>query len=111
VTRSLVFALGLLVLGCNGDDELTGIDAILALTPDTENGALVFDAQCALCHADDGSGVEGLGSDIRAETDQTVVVTSVYDGNDEGMTAFADILTEQDIADVSGFVTSGGLGG
>jgi mono/diheme cytochrome c family protein len=114
LTRTLALAFGMLAFGCNGSDEptATGVDAILALTPDTASGAVVYADNCAICHGDDGAGVEGLGSDIRAQTDQTLVITTVLDGTEvDGaiMTSFADILTDQQIADVSGFVTEGGL--
>ena len=110
-------AVALLALGCNGEDggKDTGgggeIDAILALTPDLANGATVYDTNCALCHGDNGEGIDGLGSDIRNETDQAAVIDVVLNGNDDGMTAFRDFLTEQEIADVSGFVVDGALGG
>ena len=115
MTRYFGLALALMMFGCNGADDDGGkgttseVDAILALTADTANGATLYDGNCALCHADDGSGFEGLGSNIQTETDEALVVESVLNGNDEGMTAFADILTDQEIADVSGFVTTGGL--
>lgn len=88
------------------------MDAILALTPDMENGASVYGLNCATCHGTDGAGVEALGgSDIRQETDQGLIIEVVLDGNDLGMTPFRDILSDQEIADVSGFVAGGGLGG
>lgn len=108
-------ALALLALGCSGDEGKDGtgdeVDAILALTPDLDNGSALYQANCALCHGENGEGITDLGSDIRNETDQRTVVVSVLDGNDEGMTAFRDFLTEQEIADVSGYVVDGTLGG
>jgi mono/diheme cytochrome c family protein len=111
-----VVVLASFALGCSGEDggkDGTGdeVDAILALTPDLDNGAALYQANCALCHGENGEGIEGLGSDVRTQTDQRAVVEVVLDGNDEGMTAFRDFLTEQEIADVSGYVVDGTLGG
>ena len=109
--------IGLFLAACSGDEgKDTGttpsgrVEEIMALTPDTANGADLYATNCAICHGDSGEGIEGLGSNVQNETDQAAVITVVLEGNDDGMTSFDGLLTDQEIADVSAFVVEGDLG-
>ena len=111
---------GLLVLVCACDGTTTGdtnndtdggtgpgtqTEAILALTPDPVNGETVFDTWCTACHGSDGAGLEGFGKDIRGN-DSASTVATFFDPPD-GMTDFTGILSDQDMADVAGFIETG----
>jgi mono/diheme cytochrome c family protein len=109
-------AFGLGVGACNGDggdtgddadggdtDEPTRTEAILALTPDLTNGEEIWGIHCTACHGQDGAGLNGLGSDIRG-TDQAVTVATFFDPPDLMIQTYPDILSDQDMADVSGYL-------
>lgn len=107
--------IALLLAACSGDGDGSTtpegrVGEIMALTPDTANGGAVFGTNCSVCHGTEGEGISGLGSNIQNETDQATVIQVVLDGNDDGMTGFDGLLTDQEIADVSAFVTEGNLG-
>jgi mono/diheme cytochrome c family protein len=78
-------------------------DAILGLTGDATNGQKVFEANCQSCHGADGkSGT--VGRNITSASD-TELVHIVLNGEDE-MPSFADTLSDQEIADVLGYVST-----
>lgn len=89
---SLVF--GALV-ACSGDDT-SG-----TMTGDPVAGETVYADNCAICHADDGTG--GTGPDITGEDDEAEIADIVTNGEGD-MTAFDGILSEQEIMDVAAFV-------
>jgi hypothetical protein len=74
----------------NGDNDFSDGDA--------DAGAAVFAANCAVCHADDGTG--DIGPNIRGEDEE-----DVWDhiSGHEGHTTFS-ALTEQDAADIAAFL-------
>jgi mono/diheme cytochrome c family protein len=72
---------------------------------DAAKGKQVFADNCAACHGGDGGG--GTGPQLRGQdqyTDAETVVDQVRGGGG-GMPAFGDRLSEQELADVSAFVT------
>jgi cytochrome c551 len=72
---------------------------------DPANGKQVFADNCAACHGGDGGG--GSGPKLQGEeayTDAETVVSQVRGGGG-GMPGFGDRLSEQELADVSAFVT------
>ena len=72
-----------------------------AVEGDPTAGAPVYDDNCTVCHASDGSG--GSGPDIRSVgTDE--IVETVKNGKEE-MPEFGSVLSEQDIADIAAYVT------
>ena len=91
--------------GCGAEQER--IDDILALEADVDHGSEVYAANCAECHATDGSAIEDsfplAGTDIRSRS-QEFIVETILDPP-AGMIDFAD-LPDQDIADVSAYAES-----
>lgn len=100
-------ALALVLLAGCAEDR---VKTITDLTGDATAGADVFAANCASCHAADGTG--GTGPDLTAEAeDPAEIAEYVLYGEDE-MPAFDGDLTDQEIADVVAYVASiGGEGG
>ena len=89
------------------DDDGVGdarVDAILALTGDTANGATLYADNCALCHGDDGEG--GVGGQLEGEVsaaEESEIVLIILDG--EGtMPAWEDYFSEQEVADVTAYL-------
>ena len=69
-------------------------------------GEEIFAANCTRCHADDGSGVQGLGRPlfgVASEAGRDQHTDSVTNGRG-GMPAFGDSLSEEEIDQVVGFV-------
>ncbi len=87
------------LVACSGGDD--GGDGTGTVVGDPEAGEQVFLDNCAICHSDDGSG--GTGNDIRGEDDEAEIAATVESGVGS-MPAFADTLTEQEIADVAAYV-------
>jgi len=86
---------------CEGGASRT--EDILCLEPDTVNGADVYVARCQVCHGTDASGLTGLGSDIRGKAASETVDTIM--DPPAGMTeSLQDIMTNQEIADVAGYL-------
>lgn len=71
-------------------------------------GRAVFAARCAVCHGDQGQGVSArvtiAGPSLQAEHDIHEVVANIRDGRGV-MPSFSRILSEQDIDDVSRYIT------
>jgi len=114
-------AFGLFVGACNsdggsdtGDDDddddggLTHTEEILALTPDTANGATIFGGNCSSCHGTDGAGISGLGSDIRgnpqAETIKAILDAYLPASQKPEPLMVIPPYNDQEIADVSAHV-------
>lgn len=86
-------------------DELTRTDDILALDGDVSEGQVLFEANCAGCHGEDGrSGSIGINivSHVGHHGDG-YLVDLLLDGRD-GMPAFGESLSDQEIADVISFL-------
>lgn len=98
------FLMVALAAACGGEE--TRADVILGLTGDVANGETLYGTNCALCHGTAGEGVENLGAALAGATlSDEEVVNVLLNGNDEGMTPF-DLLTDQELADVTAFVQS-----
>lgn len=97
-----------LVLGCSdkGTDSGSGDRTadILALTPDAANGATVYGSVCSSCHAADGAGDFGPSLQGLTDSDEELVAT-ILNGK-EAMPAYADELSDQEIADVLAHIKS-----
>ncbi|MBM4366549.1 MAG: cytochrome c [Deltaproteobacteria bacterium] len=91
----------LLALACA---PTTQTDEILALDGDSEAGATAFADNCAGCHAEDGSG--GSGPALVGEADEGEAFVDIVLEGKADMPSFADVLSNQDIADVLAFVQS-----
>ncbi len=80
------------------------VDAILGLTGDATNGAIVYADNCAGCHGADGSGgsERGILGEDDAETAEIVL------NGEESMPAFADTLSDQDVADLLAWLAEQG---
>lgn len=106
-----VLALIIALAGCDNaaDDRTT---AILDLEGDPGAGQVVYTDNCAVCHLESGRGSAegGAGSDlseVAGESDEDAeIVDSILDGV-ETMPAFADTLSDQDIADVVAYIHDG----
>jgi mono/diheme cytochrome c family protein len=93
--------LAVLYAACDGAQvEGDRVDAILALEGDPVAGEAQYQANCATCHASDGSG--GSGPAIAGWDDPPEFVEVVV-GGDGTMPAFGSLL-DQDIADMLAFV-------
>lgn len=71
-------------------------------------GEFVYADQCATCHMEDGSGVEGTypeldGTPFVLSPDATPVIEVVLHGR-EAMPAFSDILDDREIAAVVSYI-------
>jgi cytochrome c551 len=114
LTATVFLALGA-AAGCGGDDDDGGgggnggapeqSPQQVVAAGDAARGKEVYAQNCAACHGEDGGG--GTGPKLEGEeayTNADVVVDQIRDGGG-GMPAFADRLSEQELADVSAFVT------
>lgn len=89
--------------GGSGDDRVT---TILGLTGDAAAGETVYTttAGCADCHGTDGTGGSGPSLvDAYAEGEDEEMYGHILDGIGD-MPAFADTLSDQQIADVWAYV-------
>ena len=95
---TLVFAalgLALFVMGTSGNAQAQGADN----QADVPAGQMVYEASCAGCHGDDGTGVAGRGrplTGIASQGDRATHVASVTDGKG-GMPAFGERLSADEI--------------
>ena len=89
-----------MVSACAGGSG-TRADDILALTGDATAGATIYSDNCAVCHGADGTG--GGGPNITGESVGDEAINVVIDGK-ESMTAFGDVLSDQDIADLFAYM-------
>jgi len=72
-----------------------------SLTGDATAGATVYADNCASCHGADATGGSGPNLVGEVETDEA---TDIIMNGKEAMPAFADILSEQDVADVIAYL-------
>jgi mono/diheme cytochrome c family protein len=110
---ALLASLALGAAACGGDDDDDGgngggaerspqqvVDA-----GDQTRGEEVYAQNCAACHGQDGGGGSGPRlAGQQAYTNADVVVEQVRNGGG-GMPAFADRLSDQELSDVSAYVT------
>ena len=82
------------------------VAGVKALTPDVDNGAALHETHCLTCHGADGrSGTANKDTVDYAVNNTDVFFDYVIDG-DPGMPGFGDIFTDQELADVWGYVKS-----
>lgn len=120
ITRSF-FGLAILILGAStlnityADDPKQAaaeLETALELTPNVENGKQVYRA-CAVCHQPEGWGsISGYYPQIAGQI-RTVIIKQLADirarnRDNPTMLPFAklDILTPQEIADVSAYIAN-----
>jgi cytochrome c551 len=91
------------VVGCSGDDgeAQTRDEIILSLTPDLVAGETGYVDNCSACHAADGSG--GVGPNLVGVGADTTVNAMLNPPG--GMNDYSN-LTDQEIADIAGYVES-----
>lgn len=92
-----------IVTGCGGDATGDRVEAILALTGDPAAGDPLFQATCADCHNVDASG--GTGPGLVGQADSELMATQILDGG-ATMPPQADLLTDQEIADIIAWIQS-----
>lgn len=104
-------AMGISIMGlvaCGGasaEDEARAT-RIEALTPAPAHGAELFAANCTVCHGDDGkSGSEQRDIVSEAKNEKLDAIEQVLAGGGS-MPAFGEQLSDQDIADLIGYVQS-----
>ena len=83
----------LLLVACGDPSSLTG---------DAANGDTLYQANCASCHASDGTG--GSGPNITGEIEETGELTDIILNGEGDMPGFADSLSDQDVADIIAFL-------
>jgi len=71
---------------------------------DNANGRTIFESTCAFCHGLQGEGGLGGGVSLFSATDLETVMDRVRNGL-EIMPGFGGSLTEEEIQDVSAYVT------
>ena len=101
--RLSLLALLFLLAGCQINERA---DAIVELAPDLTNGEALYELECARCHASDARGND-LGPNLVAELyhGDKLLITYILDGTNNGeMPAFGDDFTDQDTADVMGWI-------
>lgn len=96
VLASLFFTLAALACGPSSRSDI-----ILGLTGDAAAGEATYAADCAACHGADGQS-GSANKDIREGGED--LVEEVLSGNDEGMPAFDEQLSDQEIADLLAYV-------
>lgn len=69
---------------------------------DAANGATIYENNCLSCHGQEGAG--GSAPGLQSVADYDAVVQQVKNGGG-GMPAFEGQLSEQEIADVSAYIT------
>jgi mono/diheme cytochrome c family protein len=99
---SRLFVLGC-IISCGPTVDPAVVAAVIELEGSIEQGRLLFNSECALCHDEDGSGKE-IGPDIRQEITKisdTQLVNLVLGGS--GQMLPLD-FTPQQMADVLAYV-------
>lgn len=106
------FALLTFTVACDGeatptepDPEPTRTEDILALTGDAVAGETVYTNNCTGCHGADGTGVTGpdLTAYLPNATDEDFIDVVL---NGQGVMGAFDSLADQDIADLTTYVTT-----
>lgn len=76
-------------------------EKIFALQGIAADGEALYQSKCSFCHAQDGSGIEGVGPEIRTSgVENSIEVTLNGKGT---MSAYGDDLTDQEIANITAY--------
>jgi len=102
--RTLIAAVLLAFAPACGTEENPDSEGILDLSGDADNGATLYGANCAVCHAADGSGGSGpsLKDNAAGESDSEII-TIILDG-EGSMPSFRAKFSDQEVADVLEFI-------
>ncbi len=83
----------------DGDGDGNRVADVLALTGDATNGADLYDTDCRVCHAPDGSGTaSGANLQGLTESDEDLLGT-IIDG-EGNMPEWGGMYSDQELADV-----------
>lgn len=99
-------ALATVAMGCaDGTGTGTGTNedrasVILGLAADEVAGETLYTNNCSVCHDADGTGAVGVGTDV-TDDDAEAIVESILFPPTTSMATFADLLTDQEIADIA----------
>ena len=91
---------GFLMAACGGGSTERTPD-VLALEGVADEGAAVYEGNCADCHGADGAGPVGLAH--LDDHDDAALSDQILAGS-LGMPAFDDKLTDQEVADIIAFL-------
>ncbi|CAN5181593.1 hypothetical protein BH09BAC5_BH09BAC5_29430 [soil metagenome] len=108
IVVAMVTGFCLTVNSCSGDKaEKTNTDsAVNTTTPVSENGKSIFDANCIVCHGDDGmAGVMGA-ADLSKSTINHLTVISIIKSGKNAMRAFGSELNESQLEMVATYAES-----
>ena len=92
----------LFLLGACGVDPATS--SITSLTADTSTGQSLYQANCQSCHGADaasGSAKKPVATEVKSNTQAAIATILSGDGE---MPSFASTLTDQQIADIVGYI-------
>lgn len=82
------------------------IATVTALTPNVDNGQALHETHCLTCHGADGrTGTANKDTVDYARNNESVFFDYVIDG-DPGMPGFGDTFSDQELADIWGYVKS-----
>ena len=100
-SAALAVVLGLVAAGCGGDGGgEVPVDAAAVAAADLDRGADVYQARCAVCHGEDGTG--GVGPELTGVAEELSVeehLDVVWNGGG-GMPRFEGQIDEEDLAAV-----------
>lgn len=107
----LMLAMAAVIAACGGGGDSGGSGSDSGgggetTSGDADAGAAVFENNCMSCHGAEGEGASAPSlqeSDVASNHDE--VVDIVTNGTDGGMPAFEGQLSEQEINDVSAYVS------
>lgn len=108
--RLIVSLMAVTAMACDAGGSTDRVTTIESLTGDLASGETVYTENCAVCHLEDGTGDlnGGVGIDlVQLYTDEPNgehdFIGTVLNGEGD-MTAFADMLDDQQIADVMAYL-------
>jgi mono/diheme cytochrome c family protein len=95
--------IAMVLAACDGGDggkSPDRVDTILSLTGDPVNGAEVYGTNCSSCHGPEGVGLGDTYPSVVGLAPEDIAATVLDGVPDTLMIAYADILTDQEIADI-----------
>ena len=104
---------GLIAAGCLGLLLLTGTTVFAQKKGDAAKGKMAFDENCSVCHNSDseevkvGPGLKGLFKHEKLKNGKPVTednVRAMINTGGNGMPSFADLLSDDERADVIAFL-------